>query len=1621
MKEWTQNFASGSLSTHSQKGPQHTEEIAFDFFHRISQSRTPPNPWLLFLYLFIIIQFITAIYYTPKTDFMRYFFIIFLFSYYPESCPNDYIDLNQFSETTFFKIPGAVFIVVTFLVIFYFMLNLIFSDQSNFFNKSFSYISAILAASILEILMMPTLLISSKLTRYLLMLNSSNEEIRLFPEKILKIHLIVLAIFLYICYFLQTVVSYLFFLILSYNIYIPYNIYSSQKPYTFMISLSIQHLFSFFLLFSPFYPEWASMIFDASEILLLVYLLYLIIRIPPLYHFIQSAIFGEIVSMVYSIVVARFYDDKEIQWYFCFLSYVIFLVFTFSWYGLMQPFVRRLQRCLSYSGNYNLIDMTEPERKYFFTEIFPTISVPNLLTERFSHIKERDAIYLISIGLQYGCDMFLDMSFINYVLERFRYSRDLQRITLLSIIYFIPMQKRCRLLFNLYSKPRCLSFSDRFIIHQISRVEMMKQNKISHTREIDDLNRTVALSRQSFNDLCTVLSLKQIYLINMEYIYNSITICDFCWDTLIDKYPNLIDFHAEAFLYIIEAMSDFQKASDLKGKIIDIITDDGTDLSRLKENPCFLKLYKYLPFYFTKKALSYTGKFRIFQKKPIGALQIVSEMKSWELAADNCIKENISNFPEIRLAVYEATKNLRPKNSSHLMLFNIIFCILALFLSFLYFFYFQYNLVGQLANIPFIQSFQSTRLYNSASNILTLLCYSYYDKYVDFWFNYENIVKYQESIFHDNSIVSASIRTNISTIRFDIWNYSLLSVQQYQEALKVFNELNSDDIDMNQISSLMFDDVIPFYVCVDSIRVARSRISLTNIIMTLSHSKMLIVNDYPEDWITSNNRFCVVFADYSSISNDMNEVIYSFIMTNIALNDEKTGRNYRFGLGIAIVLFVIWLAIFLFIVVNYIQELTKFSKCLSSYDDTVKRNCWEQIHNFSQFKNDFTVSSYENMSDNLQLVFEGPNNVKYIILIGLSIVITFFSCLMFFVAGYMPKTSAENIYHVNTWATYNSLYRSQTIEAYESLIFSFILNQHARSSEPWVTNVTSLDFEMESCINLTKEASESTKQLFQYNNGSTSFFGIKAELDDFYLKDACDNHVFDFNGDLTDVLNKTMHYLGVGSLEIAGKELSVQSFACKSFAFKTFYYLAMVKDFIYKLKRNEEITPFDHLQLAHIYNILNNYVLPGIDYTGYLLNNMAADYDASYRSTLIWISVVSLVLIILSFGLVFILNLTFEHIFKGGIYVLRRIPPTEMVYNQKMVNLLLGTENSTTKQKSVTQSIFDHSSNMIFDVSYDGIIQGVNYAIYHNIMYSNEQILGQSIGIIFDESSYKMISEQMQAVISNEMQHVFDIDAICITARRNPIYVSISIIKIIDQIVLIVRNVNDIKLQEMQAEKEKKKSESLLNQILPPSIVLKIANGEKNISLTIPIATIMFADIVQFSRFSYSLSPQSILGMLSEVFDNFDKHIVKYSSLTKIKIIGDIYMCAAGLFDYETVKTEESANQVIRFGFDTLGVITDLNLKHNLDLSIRIGVNTGGPIIAGVLGTDKRVFDIIGDAINVAARLQTTSKHNQIHVSKDTMKYIVRYGYVCSKRRNTMLKGKGKTETFQVFDFPEDE
>jgi adenylate cyclase len=210
-------------------------------------------------------------------------------------------------------------------------------------------------------------------------------------------------------------------------------------------------------------------------------------------------------------------------------------------------------------------------------------------------------------------------------------------------------------------------------------------------------------------------------------------------------------------------------------------------------------------------------------------------------------------------------------------------------------------------------------------------------------------------------------------------------------------------------------------------------------------------------------------------------------------------------------------------------------------------------------------------------------------------------------------------------------------------------------------------------------------------------------------------------------------------------------------------------------------------------------------------------------------------------------------------------------------------------------------------------------------------------------------------------------------------------------------------LAALQAEKER--SEQLLLNILPAPIVARLKGGEPVIADHLSNVTILFSDFVGFTELSARLPAQELVGALGRVFSAFDALALRLG-VEKIKTIGDAYMVACGLFG----PRDDHARAVADMALAMTDTLQTMNASLPSPLEIRIGINSG-EVVAGVIGAHKFIYDIWGDAVNIASRLESNSLPGRIHVSRSTYENISK-DFLFEPRGPIFLKGRGEIETF---------
>ena len=219
-----------------------------------------------------------------------------------------------------------------------------------------------------------------------------------------------------------------------------------------------------------------------------------------------------------------------------------------------------------------------------------------------------------------------------------------------------------------------------------------------------------------------------------------------------------------------------------------------------------------------------------------------------------------------------------------------------------------------------------------------------------------------------------------------------------------------------------------------------------------------------------------------------------------------------------------------------------------------------------------------------------------------------------------------------------------------------------------------------------------------------------------------------------------------------------------------------------------------------------------------------------------------------------------------------------------------------------------------------------------------------------------------------------------------------------------------VDLQHEQLRVEKERSERLLLNVLPPAIAERLKRGESNIAQGHADVTVMFADIVGFTKMTEELSPVETVKILNDVFSMFDEIADKYG-VEKIKTIGDAYMAAAGA---ETGAQIHYADAIANMALEMLERVQAYRERSGENIELRIGIGTG-PVVAGVIGKKKFIYDMWGDTVNVASRMAADAYSGSVQVDLTTFRRLhTRFKF--DAPHEVEIKGKGRMQVHHLLE-----
>jgi len=354
----------------------------------------------------------------------------------------------------------------------------------------------------------------------------------------------------------------------------------------------------------------------------------------------------------------------------------------------------------------------------------------------------------------------------------------------------------------------------------------------------------------------------------------------------------------------------------------------------------------------------------------------------------------------------------------------------------------------------------------------------------------------------------------------------------------------------------------------------------------------------------------------------------------------------------------------------------------------------------------------------------------------------------------------------------------------------------------------------------------------------------------------------------------------------------------------------------------------------------------------------------------------------------------------------------------------LSVEEEERDARDALESLINSATDPIVVIDSTGVIERVNPACSLVFGYTKEELLGRNVTMLMPKKHAikhgryleRYFERKENKSTSSVVGKGRDLEGKKKDGSLFPVFLTVSECVMASKkkavFIGILRDMTE-KEKAIAAEVEREKSEALLMNILPPTIAMRLKNinDDSHIADYFESVTILFADVVGFTEYSSTRSPVEVVDFLNLVFKGFDRLADKYG-LEKIKTIGDAYMVVSGL-----QMEKEHTLTMLNFALEMMDQIKQLNESNLYDhtISIRVGINSGS-VVAGVVGSKKRFFDLWGDSVNVSSRMESNGIENCIQCTEETALVAKKYPnkFAVVDRGMIDVKGKGEMKVYLI-------
>ena len=1322
-----------------------------------------------------------------------------------------------------------------------------------------------------------------------------------------------------------------------------------------------------------FFHDYFEIIIICIKLLYNIYMFYHL-YFMPFAHMYMNEIFS---SMILASTASDIYEIVSIAWKRS-RSYIDFIVLIVSFIvsmcilkPLTQYRVKKIAKNMSLKAleQEELLEQEEQQDQEHKNNALQPISSmqdekkTNLYMRLGLGSSQQLCMLYFRVGLSHMCPLFLDWSLVKFAGDNHRNAQMFSTIT--QFLSFFPCETRLlSYFFTTAISSVDLNFAQRFLIYQVNVIKGLRQSSAS-TEVADKITRLKSKATSIIQDVRRFwVEVPEDENVFYQIYKNTKNISELYLEAM-DRWPNNVRICENYSNFLIEGATDFKQGIFMKhrAELIEQGKNFVIDLS-------FRSLIKAYPMYLKNNIMDVHGKF-IKQEAGKKGSTSSSGMGNSQMSTgtidgilDPEIEESLAKscftYHRLRLEFQTCLENRKLKHylALRVTLFVILAITVAINIFYIAFYYNHYDeRLGALSRQIDVNMLKY-------SIDVSILIHTYK------WLHEANYI--QEDMWQQ-------LNVDTPTKQFDIGKGSDEIVRFIDLGLGNMSAFSSDIMtlaqsgrDVYSIMGPMLKDETNMYFCVNNQPLENTEGStLKEVYVKLSKAMSELCLESSAANFGTNDLQCEILSNLPNEEKSFINLATSVLNT---LNDyEQSDTKINTILMIVIPILYVIIAetpLLTFLALN-LKELKYLHKILTELNQDIKDAAAKSV------SGDDTEEIVKETS------YSHKIGTKQLYIFALLPVLT---CIFMIIAPYICEDKNTVFGNLNTWIFLST---SRAYYAIQGITYASLSIAHAHG-------LTAGGSDLETAVARTQfyitRLSENNNNLLRGGNGVSSSVSYSDELDALNIRELC----------IEDNFQSTSH----------------NDYRCCSTDSGVINLLAYLR-----LISNDP-SQYDFTNdspIAEAFHITSTHLLQRIISSADVIYNLANDEISSFRTTMIALCIGCIVFAILVTWILWVVFNRVDFAYSGVLQELRRVPPLSISSNQTLMNYITH-KSDTKKIESMTpaKSVIYTSSDSVVFLGKSITIEFINESVTMLFGYTPDQLLGQHINNLLPEDKNPEFYTQLEIMKNGQCALTYEKSFQGLSDDEQTIPVHTTLVGIPakgsnlpNSFVVIMRDETNLINQRKSAESAKQQSEKLLYQILPRDIVTRLNRGETDITMTVPMATVIFIDIVKFSNYSATLSPNQIMEHLSLIFAKFDAACARYPLITKIKLIGDVYMAAAGLFTPDE-PDQNHASQTVNFALDALQCIEEVNTQLNANLQVRIGINTNGPLIAGVLGTDKPVFDIIGDPINVASRLQSTAVPNTIQISEETFKLISGMNYNIEKRGEIELKGKGKKVAYVV-------